>query len=67
MVPNWLTSIRGNVPRKVAIPLGLVPIVLLFVLWYFLTAGEPEQRVIGPTILPSPAEVIQSISSNLLT
>ena len=61
MVPNWLTSIRGSVPRKVAIPLGLVPIVLLFVLWYFLTAGEPEQRVIGPTILPSPAEVIQSI------
>lgn len=61
MVPNWLVSIRGSVPRKVAIPLGLVPIVLLLLLWYFLTAGEVEERVIGPTILPSPSEVVQSI------
>lgn len=61
MIPNWLTSIRGNVPQKVAVPLGLVPVALLLVLWIVLTAGEVEERVIGPTILPSPSEVIQSV------
>lgn len=61
MMPNWLTSIRGDVPKTVAIPLGLVPIALLLLLWFAFTVGEPEQRVIAPTILPSPSEVVDSI------
>ncbi len=61
MIPDWLASIRGSVPRKLAIPLGLVPVGLLLLLWILLTAGPVEQRVIGPTILPSPGEVVDSI------
>lgn len=61
MIPVWLSSIRGRVPRKVAWLLGLAPTVLLVLVWWLLTNGEVEERVIGPTILPSPAEVVHSI------
>ncbi len=41
--------------------LGLAPIAVLVLLWWFVTKGAPEDRVLGPTILPSPAEVINSL------
>jgi len=44
---------------------GLVPIVLLIAFWWLLTRGIPENRIIGPTILPSPVEVVRSLSDLL--
>ena len=32
----------------------------LLALWVFVTTGAAEERVISPTILPSPAEVVAS-------
>lgn len=61
MSAKWVSSIRGKVPRTAAIVLGLVPIVVLLGLWWYLTLGVAEERVIARTILPSPAEVIQSV------
>jgi NitT/TauT family transport system permease protein len=49
------------VPKKAAVVLGLVPILLLVGLWWYATRGEVEYRGIGPQILPSPAEVIESL------
>ncbi|MFH1574004.1 MAG: hypothetical protein ABIG68_08465, partial [Acidobacteriota bacterium] len=66
MIPEWLIAIRGRVPAGASIVLGLIPIVLLVLLWWISTAGIPEERVIGPTILPSPAEVVASLR-DLLT
>jgi NitT/TauT family transport system permease protein len=40
--------------------LGLVPVLCLLGVWAFVTAGAAEERVISPTILPSPAEVVRS-------
>ena len=40
--------------------LGFIPLVFLLIAWWLLTRGIPEERVLGPTILPSPAEVVQS-------
>ena len=40
--------------------LGTLPVVALLLVWAFLTHGAPEERVISPTILPSPAEVVAS-------
>lgn len=57
----WLFEIRGRVPRKAAVALGLLPILLLAGLWWFLTKGEMEERRIGYNILPSPAEVVRSV------
>jgi NitT/TauT family transport system permease protein len=65
MIPKWLLAIRGSVPRSISILLGLVPIIILIFFWWFLTRGAPEERVFGPTILPSPAEVVESLGDLL--
>ncbi len=66
MIPKWFSEIRGQVPRGAAVLLGLIPLLILVLLWWMLTRGIPEERVIGPTILPSPVEVYQSLG-DLLT
>ncbi len=67
MMPSWLISIRGRVPRAASLALGLVPIAVLVILWWLLTHGAPEQRTLSPTILPSPAEVAASLKDLLTT
>ncbi len=60
---KWFLEIRGRVPKKAGIPLGLAPILLLLGLWWFFTCGPVEERRIGPSILPSPGEVIHSVGA----
>jgi len=60
MTPKWLTSVRGRVPGKFAFAFGLVPVAVLFGLWWYATRGAAEERAISPTLLPSPAEVARS-------
>jgi len=61
MIPSWALGIRSKVPRRAAIILGVFPIILLVFFWWLLTRGVVEERVIGPTILPSPREVVDSL------
>ena len=65
MIPKWLIDIRGRTPPGAAILLGMIPVLCLVVLWWGLTRGVPEERVLGPTILPSPSEVVQSVGDLL--
>ena len=67
MTSHWLTAIRGSVPRSAAAALGLVPVVIVLLLWGLFTRGAPESRVVGPTILPSPPEVVESLQDLLAT
>jgi NitT/TauT family transport system permease protein len=60
MIPKWLSEIRGQVPASASVLLGIVPLAVLVFSWWMLTHGIPEERVLGPTILPSPTEVVQS-------
>jgi len=60
MIPKWFAEIRGRVPSGVSVLLGFIPLIILLIGWWLLTRGIPEERVLGPTILPSPAEVVQS-------
>jgi ABC-type nitrate/sulfonate/bicarbonate transport system permease component len=56
--------IREEVPGWLAVVLGVIPILLLLLAWTIVTAGhEAEQRIISPTILPSPLEVVRSFGS----
>jgi NitT/TauT family transport system permease protein len=43
--------------------LGLVPILVLLVIWVLATRGKPEQRMIHPIALPSPGEIIEKAPS----
>jgi ABC-type nitrate/sulfonate/bicarbonate transport system permease component len=56
---GWL-RIREEVPAWLAWILGILPIAALLLLWMAVTNGAAEERVISPTILPSPAEVVAS-------
>ena len=67
MIPSWFSEIRGRVPRGSALFLGLLPIVAVILIWTFVTRGAPEERVLGPTILPSPAEVISRLDELVTT
>lgn len=67
MIPKWLFEIRGRVPRTASLLLGLIPIAVLVLVWWFFTRGIPEERILGPTILPSPVEVGSSLNDLLTT
>jgi NitT/TauT family transport system permease protein len=67
MIPEWIFSIRGRVPRGASLLLGILPIALLVTFWWLTTRGIPEERVLGPTILPSPVEVANSLGDLLTT
>ena len=61
--PSWLFKIRGDVPFGPGFALGLVPVAIMLGLWWWATRGAVEERLISIQILPSPSEVIESISS----
>ncbi|MCB1033894.1 MAG: ABC transporter permease [Acidobacteria bacterium] len=56
-----LFSIRRPVPGWQRWLLGSLPIFVILLLWWLVTGSGPaEERVISPTILPSPLEVARS-------
>ena len=57
----WALRIRERIPPWLAWLLGVIPAALLLAVWLAATGGdEAEQRMISPTILPSPGEVVRS-------
>ena len=58
--------LREGPTRPVAWAYGVVTLVTLVVVWGAITWGEPEMRLISPTLLPSPWEVGGSAASLLL-
>jgi ABC-type nitrate/sulfonate/bicarbonate transport system permease component len=57
----WLTDIRGQVPARWALVLGLLPVALLVAAWWWGTRGVPEERLIAVQILPAPGEVLAQV------
>jgi len=56
-----LLRIREALPNWLAWLLGVIPIAVLLLVWFGATAGPTaEERMISPTILPSPVEVVHS-------
>jgi len=56
-------ALRKEAPRWQAILWGAFCLVLCFGLWWFVTRGEPEERILSYTILPSPRETFATFSS----
>ncbi|HSF19454.1 MAG TPA: ABC transporter permease [Vicinamibacteria bacterium] len=59
-VDSGLLRIREKLPAWKACLLGLVPVVVVLGVWTLATTGAAEERMISPTILPSPGEVVAS-------
>jgi NitT/TauT family transport system permease protein len=56
-----ILAIREQLPTWLAWLLGSLPILVLLGLWWLVTAGATaEERMLSPTILPSPVEVVAS-------
>jgi len=57
-----LARLRVNGALPVTRALGWTALftALLLVVWWFITQGTPEQRLVQPLILPNPVEVLQS-------
>jgi NitT/TauT family transport system permease protein len=55
-----LFTFRQPVSRMAATMLGLLCITLVLGLWWFLTRGPHEERIIGNNALPSPAETFNA-------
>lgn len=62
---SWALAIRGRVPRAWGYALGAMPIVALLGVWALLTAGETHERIVTPSILPSPWEVFGAVPALL--
>ena len=55
-------QIRGGTSIGPSLILGLIPIVVLIGIWWYLTLGETaEERILSPLTLPSPKEVVLAI------
>jgi ABC-type nitrate/sulfonate/bicarbonate transport system permease component len=59
-VRGGLLRIREDLPVWQGWLLGVLPVAVLLGAWFLVTLGAAEERVISPTILPSPAEVVAS-------
>jgi NitT/TauT family transport system permease protein len=60
-----LFSLRVSPPRTVRYALGAGGLALVFLVWWLVTIGPVETRLVSPVVLPSPAEVFGSFPSLL--
>jgi len=56
-------ALRKGVSRWQAVSFGVLCIAICFGAWWFVTRGEPESRLLGPTVLPSPSETFATFPS----
>lgn len=61
--PSTWFALRSAIPTWQAAVLGLLCIALVLGIWWFVTRGEAESRILAPHELPSPAETFRSFPS----
>ncbi len=60
--PPWWRTLRADPPPLTRTALGVGLIVFLILLWWVLTLGDPVNRFVSPSKLPSPGEVFGSFA-----
>ncbi len=53
-------ALRRTIPRWQAALSGVLGVAICLGAWWFVTRGEPESRLLGPTVLPSPLETFKT-------
>jgi len=62
--PRRVAILRGEIPTWEAVLLGAVCLGVCGAAWWWLTSGEiAEERMLGPAVLPSPAETFADLHS----
>lgn len=61
--PPRFLALRQDIPQWQALLYGALCIVLCVGVWWFVTRGESEQRILSYTVLPSPGETFAAFSS----
>lgn len=61
---GYLFTFRRPIPQWASILLGVACLGLVLAVWWFLTRGPLEERILGYTSLPSPAETFNSEQLN---
>jgi NitT/TauT family transport system permease protein len=56
--PPWWKTLRADPPATIRLVLGIALIALLMGLWWIVTHGDPVDRIISPSKLPSPGEIL---------
>jgi NitT/TauT family transport system permease protein len=56
-------ALRKEAPLWQVVAFSLLSIFVCYGLWWFLTRGEPEDRIVNVTVLPSPNETFASFHS----
>ena len=55
-------TLRRSIPAWLALLFALAFLVVVYVLWTIVTSGAiPEDRMVSPTVLPTPAETFRSL------
>ena len=49
-------ALRRSIPKWLGLILGLICLLVVLGIWWLLTLGEPEERILKYSTLPSPAE-----------
>lgn len=60
--PPWYRTLRGDPPPLTRTVLGVGLIAFMLLVWWLLTLGDPVNRFVSPSKLPSPFEVFGSFS-----
>jgi NitT/TauT family transport system permease protein len=58
-----LLALRKQAPLWQVVFFSLLSVLVCYGLWWFLTRGEPEERIVSVTVLPSPAETFANFHS----
>lgn len=61
--PRRFLALRQEIPQWQVFLYGTLCVVFCVGVWWFVTWGEPEQRILSYTVLPSPGETLAAFSS----
>jgi ABC-type nitrate/sulfonate/bicarbonate transport system permease component len=61
--PRRFLALRQELPQWQVLLYGTLCIIFCIGVWWFVTWGEPEQRILSYTVLPSPGETLAAFSS----
>lgn len=61
--PPWWRTLRADPPLPYRLALGGALVAVIVIAWWFVTHGDPVDRFISPSKLPSPFEVLTSFGA----